>query len=156
MKKIFFIGLVLTAILSAFIGCSSQKTDESDHKAQAQKKQAAVEKKTIDPLLTKDGLEKKLAGFGITAYPEADFEKIKYNDDGYTISYKVPDISQQSKDDVDKHYKKIYKKLIDDGWKKFDELHAIFSKHKQMIRFSHLYKPELKMHKLYVSYGLIE
>ncbi|NOX33080.1 MAG: hypothetical protein GXP56_04990 [Deltaproteobacteria bacterium] len=154
MKKLIFVGLA--AIFFAFIGCSSQNTDEAKNKAPVQKKQAAVEKKVSDPLLTKEGLEKKLTVLGIIAYPKAEFEKIKYIDDEYTISYKLPDLSQAGSDDVDKYYKELYKKLIADGWKRFDEAHAIFSKHKQMIRFTHLYKPELKMHKIYTTYGLMD
>ncbi|MBW2654392.1 MAG: hypothetical protein JRC91_05480 [Deltaproteobacteria bacterium] len=154
MKKLIFVGLA--ALIFAFSGCSSQKTDEADNKAPVQKKQAVVEKKAVDPLLTKEGLEKKLAGFGITAYPGAEFEKVKSSADGYKISYKLSDMTQAGNDDVNKHLEKEYKKLVDNGWKRFDELHAIFSKNKQMIQFTHLYKPELKMHKIVTTYGLLE
>ena len=115
-----------------------------------------MEKKASDPLLTKEGLEKKLAGFGITVCPGAEFEKITPSVDGYKISYKLSDMTQAGNDDVNKYFEKIYKKLVDNGWKRFDELHAIFSKHKQMIQFTHLYKPELKMHEIITTYGLME
>jgi len=151
MRNLFLICFLAIAVLGS--GCSSKESDNKKGKAPAEKKQVVQEKKISNPLKTKDGLEKKLSELGVAIYSGAEFIKVKYANDEYTISYKIPEITQQSKADVNTFYENVYKKLESDGWNKFSENRPIFQKGREHLRFSHSFMRDLNIHAIYITYA---
>ena len=136
MKKMILMTLFLSCVVLA--GMTQAGSDENN-----------------DPLLTREGMEKKLGSFGIQPYPQAVFNNVSFKRNNYSIVYDILPATQENKDAVDAYYNDVLKKMEDNGWKRLTISAGMFimSKEKDSVTWAHGYNAQAKLNRVSISYS---
>jgi hypothetical protein len=155
MKNLTFF-LIVIALSIAMLSCSN--SDNKTEKNSKDDSEQAVKTEKQD-LLTQQGFEKMLAGYGITLYADAKFEKINKNSsDDIVATYNVNNLSEESKQKVKDYISSELSKLKNSGWKVEESFGMAMKKegnYTTAIQIGQNYAPDLEIHSITYSFGKV-
>lgn len=161
MKKstLIFVGIALATLLLSSCGNSDKQSETNSSNTKDTKQ---VNEKKVSDLLTQQGFEKMIAGYGISLYPNIKFKEIKEKNNGdIMITYIVPDKSEESHQKLKEYIANEFSKLEKNGWGTMPTMTGGIAMKKEgnkkiAIQINEAFYKPGNLHELAVSFGAVE